>query len=146
MHTCMYKYPIQDDTYAQSEERRLRVVRNTVNVSYKAALFDPLPESPEDEELRTVLTEISENNAKHLIGDKNAWNCTDFQPIQTCCLLCNTKLTSPMRVPGTNGKAYLLTKGKLLSATAQIRKCTNQRCEARHSYCTWNEGKKHRQN
>ena len=115
------------------------MVENTVHILYQAAASDPVPESPGDLVLAPILQKIHDRNAKTQLGRQDAWQ-TVFIPAQSHCLLCETELTPPTHVPGSNGRAYLLTRGKLIPAKAFIRKCTNAKCEARHSYHTWRDG------
>ena len=129
-------YADSHDTHSVTVDR---MRENTVNAFYVAALQDPLPESPEDPRVIPVLQTIAESNANFSLGKLDAWN-TVFAPTESHCVLCNSPLTEPMLVPGSNSRVYLLTRGNLLSAKALIRKCCNPNCEARHSYCKWNDG------
>ena len=60
-----------------------------------------------------------------------------FFPIDETCVVCTWALE---HVPGSNTKAYLLTKVKSFPAKVYMKKCPNQHCLARHSYRTWREG------
>lgn len=58
----------------------------------------------------------------------------------TVCKLCSSTLTPQARVPGSDGRSYLLTRAGLFSVTVCIRSCTNSRCSARYSYNNWKDG------
>ena len=92
-------------------------------------------------ETKAVLKNIAVKNANMFVpGDmRPSWNL-EFVPTDETCVLCGTPLGQLQHIPGSNTKAYLLTKVKLLPAKAYMKKCPNQHCLARYSYRTWREG------
>ena len=54
--------------------------------------------------------------------------------------LCNTPLGPLEHIPGSNARAFLLTKVRMLPVRVLIKRFPNPRCLARHSYRIWNEG------
>lgn len=115
-----------------------RVLVNTVRVLQEFS--DYIPENPI--EVADILQKISERNAMSPhASNTNAipWDTT-FEPAETQCLLCGGQLSPAVRVPGSNCRAYLLTRLQLIPARSLIRRCSNRECGARHSYRTWKEG------
>lgn len=70
-------------------------------------------------------------------GESTKWPTT-FCPAQTHCVLCNSKLTCPTHIPGSNGKSYLLTRMGLTCVTALVKRISDDECMARYGYNTWN--------
>ena len=105
---------------------------------------EPLPEDPED--IPHILQHTARCSAGAVslpspatCGESTQWPTT-FCPAQTYCVLCNSKLTCPTHIPGSNGKSYLLTRMGMTCVTALVKRCSNDECMARYGYNTWNEG------
>ena len=95
-----------------------------------------IPGIPEDTaEVADILKKITLRD----MSNATTWE-TNFEPAETQCLLCGEQLGPAVRVPGSNCRAYLLTRLHLIPARSMIRRCLNQDCGARHSYHTWKEG------
>lgn len=115
------------------------VVRGTPSVQAFMMMTEPLPEDPED-----ILQHIARCSAGAVslpspatCGESTQWPTT-FCPAQTYCALCNSKLTCPTHIPGSNGKSYLLTRMGMTCVTALVKRCSNEECMARYGYNTWN--------
>ena len=99
----------------------------------------PIPEDPN--KIPDILQHIAECNAAADLPGRNLphWP-SKFHTQYTSCVLYHSSLSQPGRVPGSNGKAYLLSRNKLVPVTAFIRRCTKLSCSTRYSYSTWREG------
>ena len=130
---CVYRYISLVTT------REAFTAASTAKILYQHT--ERIPEHPDNVEMKVVLKNIAVKNASMLLpGDmRPSWNL-EFVPIDETCVLCGTPLGQLQHIPGSNAKAYLLTKVKLLPAKAYMKKCPNQHCLARHSYRTWREG------
>lgn len=138
-YTCIHAFHYADEANDHAAHSLSRVVTNTGKVLYQNAASDAVPESPQHCELAPVLQIISEKNANTYLEILDAWN-TDFTPAETQCLLCEAELSPLSHMAGSDGRAYFLTRSKLIPAKAFIRKCTSPDCQARHSYHTWRDG------
>ena len=108
-----------------------RAWANSVRVVQE--FVEHIPEDPA--EVADILQQITMRN----MSNATTWE-TNFEPAETQCLLCGEQLGPAVRVPGSNCRAYLLTRLHLIPARSMIRRCLNQDCGARHSYHTWKEG------
>ena len=111
-----------------------RTVQNTVKAH--TLLISKIPEDPT--QLRSILTNIEQRNSAQITGEGEKWPNL-FVPELTHCKLCSSTLPPPVRVPGSDGRTYLLTRGRLLPVTINIKRCL--KCSARYSYSNWREGK-----
>ena len=118
-------YCIETDTSAQYHTTQ----KNTM----KAHLLQmkKIPEDPRH--LKDILDHIQSRNSQ------TKWP-SNFQPVAVNCQLCRHLLSEPLRVPGSDGKSYLLTRIGLLPVTALMKRCTNSSCTARYNYCKWDKG------
>lgn len=91
-------------------------------------------------ELQHILQAIAKKNTSIQPGSEDSDWPTLFSPTDDQCLLCGTPLGPLEHTPGSNSRAFLLTKVKMLPVKALIKRCPNHRCLARHSYRTWKEG------
>lgn len=96
-----------------------------------------IPEDPRH--LKDILDHIQSRNSNTTTGSQTKWP-SHFQSVAVNCHLCGHLLSEPLRVPGSDGKSYLLTRLGLLPVTALMKRCTNSSCTARYSYCKWEEG------
>ena len=111
-------------------------VRNTVKAH--VLLMNKIPE--DTVQLRSILVDIEQKNVAQVMGadSKRAKWPNSFIPECTHCILCSSALTSPSRLPGSDGRSYLLTRSGLLTVSVNIKRCTN--CYVRYSYSEWKEG------
>ena len=109
---------------------------NTVRVLQEFS--DYIPENPLH--VADILWKITERNALSVASNTSPWDTT-FEPAETQCLLCGGQLSPAVRVPGSNCRAYLLTRLQLIPVRSLIRRCTSRDCGARYNYSTWKEGK-----
>ena len=88
-----------------------------------------------------ILQHITECNAAADVSGRNLphWP-SEFYTQHTSCVLCHLIIRQPARVPGSNGKAYLLSRTNLVPVTAFIQRWTKPSCSTRYSYSTWREG------
>ena len=114
----------------------MTTVENTVK-SYKLYM-EKIPEDPS--QLEDVFKSIQLRNSSTVTGNSaHPWPLLVVP--QLCkCVLCDNILSVPQRVPGTNGKSYLLTRVGLLPITPYIKRCERQTCLARYCYSNWGEG------
>ena len=109
----------------------LKTIDSTTKLLYQFA--EKIPANPESIEFQHILHIISATNSS------NAWK-TEYRPEDERCVLCKTALCPLQHLPGSNTKAFLLTKARFLPVKALIRRCPNPDCLARHPYRTWREG------
>ena len=111
-------------------------IHSTASLLYK--FTERIPENIE--KLCHILQAIAEKNTPIHTGSNDSDWPTLFSPTEEHCLLCGTLLGQLERIPGSNSRAFLLTKVKMLPVKALIKCCPNTGCLARHSYRTWKEG------
>ena len=112
------------------------IVKNTI----KAHMLKRIKIPEEPHQLNDILRNIEHRNCFIVSGQGSQRWPSQFLPDERSCPLCSHSLSEPMRVPGSDGKSYLLTKVGLLPVNALIKRCTNRSCTARHSYSKWEEG------
>ena len=107
--------------------------QNTVTAYAQQLQRSKIPEDPR--ELDSLLEEIQHRNS----STSMKWP-SHFQPDATVCILCEHPLTGLSRVPGSDGKCYIMTRIGVFPVVAFIKKCPNLSCAARYGYCKWDDG------
>ena len=97
-----------------------------------------IPEDPS--QLEDLFKNIQLKNSSVMTGDKRHTWPSSVSPQLSECVLCDSALSAPQRVPGTDGKSYLLTRVGLLPIVPFIKRCERQTCSARYCYNNWEEG------
>ena len=110
-----------------------RIVQRTIKAH--VLLASKIPEDPG--QLRSVLAEIEQRNLAQAMGKGAKWP-TVFTPNTTHCKLCSSALTPLLRLPGSDGRSYLLSRAGFSPVSVYIQRCTN--CSARYSYSEWKDG------
>ena len=111
---CLVLYILQlTQTHLPLEEMTRRTIQVFLS-TVKSILEDP-------NEIPDILQHIAEcNAAADLPGrDLPHWP-SEFHTQYTSCVLCHSSLSQPGCVPGSNGKAYLLSRNKLVPVTCSV--------------------------
>ncbi len=135
-----YFYTGQPGTAIQGHQADSEKVEVCNTIKAFLSVMEPIPEHPH--EVQHVIERIKILNAGTLLADDCGLPCwpTQFAPDINNCVLCHSPLSDFMKVPGSNGRSYLLTATTIFPVTALIRKCVNPSCMARYGYSTWKEG------